>query len=132
MTGFIRRGPYALAAGMLSSPVWIPLEEAAWRRGVFVHRVSALPIGLVGRTAPTVPFGWSVERDEDRCAWVIGPSWYLLPRRWYRNWRSRFYRFAIEVGAATCPYEGCYYSELEWWPKGPRMTAYERWQLRNS
>ena len=83
---------------------------------------------LWGRGRPTVPFGWSAEKCHDRNAWEIGPTWYILPRRWYREIRWRFYKLAIDIGAATGP-EGCYFTEIEWWPKGPRLSRMERWEV---
>lgn len=128
MSGFIRRGKYALAAGMLSSPVWIPLQEAPGRRGVLTYTISR----RLQSEVPALPFGWSAERSMHRNAWEVGPSWYILPRRWYRSLSWAFYCFAIEVGAAVEPYEGCYVNELQWWPPAPRMTARERWEAKHA
>jgi hypothetical protein len=112
VSGFVRRGPYALAAGTLSSPVWIPLKEAEWRRGVFIHTRSRR--GHPER--PPLPFGWAAERCYDRNAWECGPAWYILPRLWIRGLRSWAYDKALRLGAAEALYDGCYYSEIRWWP----------------
>lgn len=99
----------------------VPWVEADWRRGVLSYHVSGQMLADHGRAAPNVPFGWAAERDPDRNAWEVGPAWYILPRRWYRALRWRFYRFAIQVGAVAGP-EGCYFSELKWWPSCPRYS----------
>ncbi len=71
---------------------------------------------------PALPFGWSAERDMGRDAYVVGPSWFIVPRRWFREARWRFYETAIRIDLAREPYEGCYWNELVWFPDMPRFA----------
>lgn len=99
----------------------LPLIEAPWRHGNRFYRSVSFSVAE-SHGLPPLPFGWSAEKCFDRAALDIGPSWYMLPRRWYRTTRAAFYRKAVEIGAAVAPYDGCYYHELEWWPSRPRAN----------
>lgn len=93
----------------------LPLVEAGWRRPrVLTHSVTRERIR--SSREPVVPFGWAYERIEGRNAVEIGPAWFILPRRWYRELRWQLYHHAIRLGAAEKPYEGCYLHELRWFP----------------
>lgn len=96
-----------------------PLVEAPGLRTLLTRLVF---LHWTRNRKPVLPFGWSLIRVADRNAVIVGPSWYILPRRWLRDLRSWFYDFAVRVDLARCPYEGCYYSELRWFPDAPRFS----------
>lgn len=110
------RGARRRIASTLNSLPWV---ESAWMRGVLTRRIDSLRLRDDGHQRPALPFGWSAERDWDTDSWTVGPSWYILPRQWYREIRQRIYRFALKRGALKAPYEGCYFHEMEWWPRNP-------------
>lgn len=109
----------------------LPLQEAEGRRGVLWHRMTGRAMrerGIKRAADLALPFGWTFEKDWNHDAIQVAPAWYILPRRLWHWAYWHFCEFAIDIGAARTPYEGCYFSELEWWPKGPRMTRMERWE----
>ena len=70
---------------------------------------------------PPMPFGWAREKVIDRHAYVYGPAWYILPRRWMRELRWAFVDWALRVDLARTPYQGCWHHEIVWFPDAPRF-----------
>lgn len=102
----------------------LPWVESSWRAGAVMRIVPVQRkwMALAGHWPKiTLPFGWMAEKCEDRHVYYIGPVWYMLPRRWIREFRWWFYDTAIRYGAAAGP-DSCLYSELEWFPKNPGST----------
>lgn len=104
----------------------LPLREADWRRSIFTHGVSAMALYDSGRRQPDVPGGWSMEPEYDRDMYIVGPAWVILPRRWYRELRRRFYRYAHRIGAIELE-EGGYYRDARWWPRTPLACKEAKW-----
>ena len=81
----------------------------------FLRRVSRWALEDVGIERPVVPFGWIAEYELDTDGYLVGPAWVILPRRWYRELRWRFYRVAKRHGAIELR-EGDLFSNARWWP----------------
>ena len=91
-----------------------------FRLGI-TRRYSARWLADEGLRRPRVPWGWAAEKDFDTASWVVGPAWYIWPRRMMTRYRWTIHRLALRLGAAELE-EGGYYRDARWWPNCPRFN----------